>query len=220
MSDGGLRRTPAPTNVLPPTLNPCVADMSERCRPGILLLTLLGLLTPCALEAQVRRGRAVDPDRPPWMPISIGPRAGYDERARGMVLGAQIHLPILRNGLVELVPTADVVFPNNAREYQYNLELVYVSGGRTGGLYGGGGVGYRDTVLNGTPADPRNTIFGYSLVLGVRSGIADLFQTQLELRWIFLEDTNVRPVPVTLGINFPLWRGFATEFVGVPSRSG
>lgn len=180
--------------------------MSERYRSGILLLTLLGLVTPFGLEAQVRRGRAVDPDRAPWMPISIGPRAGYDQNARAAVLGAQIHLPLLRSGLVELVPTADIVFVNNAREYQYNLELVYVTGGRMGGLYGGGGVGYRDTVLNGTPTDPRTTIFGYSLVLGVRSGITGPFQVQIELRWIFLEDTTVRPAPVTLGINFPLWK--------------
>lgn len=123
-----------------------------------------------------------------------------------MVLGAQIHLPLLRNGLVELVPTADVIFPRNTREYQYNLELVYVSGGRRGGVYGGGGLGYRDTVLNGTPADPRSTIFGYSLVVGVRSPATGRFQTQIELRWIFLEDTTVRPVPVTIGLSFPLWR--------------
>ena len=180
--------------------------MSERYRSGILLLTLLRLVTPFGLEAQVRRGRSVDPDRLPRTPITIGARAGYDERARGAVLGAQIHLPLLRNGFVELVPTADIVFVTNAREYQYNLELVYVTGGRSGGLYGGGGAGYRDTVLNGTPTDPRSTIFGYSLVVGVRSGSAARFQTQFELRWIFLEDTNVRPVPVTLGINFPLWR--------------
>ena len=180
--------------------------MSERYTSGILLLTLLGLVTPIGLEAQVRRGRAVDPDRLPWTPISIGPRAGYDEKARGAVLGAQIHLPLLRNGLVELVPTADIIFVTNAQEYQYNLELVFVTAGRRGGLYGGGGVGYRDTVLGGTPADPRSNIFGYSLVLGVRSGTAARFQTQVEVRWIYLEDTTVRPFPVTFGINFPLWR--------------
>ena len=179
--------------------------MSERYRSSILLLALLGLVTPCGLEAQVRRGRAVDPDRLPWTPISIGPRAGYDERARGTVLGAQIHLPLLRNGLVELVPTADIVFVRNGQEYQYNLELVYVTGGRRGGLYGGGG-GYRDTFLGGAATEPRRTIFAYSLVVGVKSGVASRFQTQFEVRWIFLEDTSVRPVPLTIGINFPLWR--------------
>ncbi len=182
-----------------------MTGIRERYRSGILLLTLLGLVTPFGLEAQVRRGRAAAPDHPPWTPISIGPRAGYDQKARGQVLGAQIHLPIMRNGRIELVPSADIVFLANARDYQYNLDLVYVTGGRRGGLYGGGGVGYRDTVPDATAADPRSTIFGYSLVLGVRSGITGPFETQIEIRWIFLEELDFRPVPLTLGINFPLW---------------
>jgi hypothetical protein len=83
---------------------------------------------------------------------------------------------------------------------------VYVTGGRQGGLYAGGGVGWRDTVINATSTEPRSNLLAYSLVVGATSGPAARLRTQLELRWIFLEGTTFRPIPVTLGVSLPLWR--------------
>jgi hypothetical protein len=177
--------------------------MPQRHRVGILLLALLGILGPVTLEAQVRRGRAVD-TRPPWAPITVGVRAGYDQNANGEVLGADVRLPLLRNGVLELVPSAEVIFDSRAKEQQYSLELVYVVGGRTGGPFFGGGAGYRTTVFGTSPEEPRNTLFGYSVVAGARSQFGPL-QTQLQLRWIFLDEITLRPLPITLGLSLPLW---------------
>lgn len=180
--------------------------MPQRLLSPILILALLALVVPVELEAQVRRGRASQQQQS-WAPITVGIRAGYDNNARGELLGAQARLPILRSGLVQVMPSADVTFLSGAREYQYNLEVLYVTGGREGGLYLGGGVGYRDSVVEGTPEEPRRTLFDYSIVAGVTSAVSGTFQIQFELRWIFLQDiqSDFRPIPLTLGVNVPLW---------------
>ena len=79
-----------------------------------------------------------------WAPVSIGGRVGYDNKQRDEVLGAQIHIPVVRSGVVEFLPNVDATFRPLFNEYQINLEAVYVLGDRTGGgLYAGGGVGFR-----------------------------------------------------------------------------
>lgn len=178
--------------------------MIERYRTRVLLLALLGLCGPIGLDAQVRRGRANDV-RSPWAPISLGARFGYDTSQNTQAIGAQVHLPILRSGRLALLTGADLVFLRGGAEKQYGAELVYVGGGQRGGLYGGGGIGYRQTSF-GSGGSGRDTFFGYSIVVGVRSGTRGLFETRLEFRTLFLVDSDLRPQLATFGINFPLWR--------------
>lgn len=172
----------------------------------------LGLVLTLALvggsvyeaEAQVRRGRDPQPVER-WAPPSVGVRAGWDQRANAELLGAQLRIPVLRSGIVQLVPSADIAFLQGAKEYQYSAEVSWVPGGRRGGPFVTGGVGWRDSVFSAdASADARNTFFGYILGAGVKSQVGPL-EFELGLRWIFLNDTSYRPSPATVGINYPFW---------------
>ena len=182
--------------------------MSDELLRPLLLMALIAVSAPAGLDAQVRRGRASQAAPGAWAPISVGVHAGYDDASRAELAGARAFLPLIRSGRLQAIPGADVVFLSGARDYQYSADLVYVTGGAGGGLYAGGGIGWRDSVVDGTPADPRNTFFTYNVVVGLQSGMVGPFQTQLQIRWIFLQDVvaDFRPVSFTLGISFPLWR--------------
>lgn len=200
-------RTSAPA---PPAL-PGVGRLAVPALPARALraaLLLLGLLAwlPTDAEAQVRRGRATEDEGPTWAPVAIGVRFGWDGPANGEVLGAHVRIPVLRSGVLELVPSAEVVFPPGTKEYQYNLEAVYVTGGARGGPFVGGGVGWRDAVLADIDLeDPRETYFAWIAVVGLKGGVGPL-QLEAAFRWSFLDGTSYRPNPATLGLNFPLWR--------------
>ena len=94
---------------------------SRRCLP-LLLALALSFAAPVALAAQ----GAQDEFPGPWAPPSLGVRGGYDNQQRRYVLGGQLRLPVLPRGQVELMPNVDVTFARGLKEYQYNLELVYV----------------------------------------------------------------------------------------------
>ena len=216
MDRGGLRRSegrPHVASVRP--LDARAAQPDERHQMklslvgslgGLLLLSLLGTGGPSGLHAQRDGAQALAGTQ--WAPISIGARAGWDGKSRALVLGAQLRIPILRNGSVELMPNADITFRTRLKEYQLNLELVYVAGRdeEGAGLYGGGGVGFRNS-LDGDPTTAaRETFLGYSLVGGARSArILGPLTAQVEFRWIFLSETQLNPQHVTFGINYPLW---------------
>lgn len=176
--------------------------LPRMARFGLLCTLLLLVTTPA--ESQVRRGRAAQTG-PRWAPVSIGARFGWDQGANGEVVGAQLRIPIVRTGLVEVVPGIAAVFPNQGREYQYNLEAHYVPGGLRGGVFVGAGAGWRNTVFGGTTAEPRQTLFGWNVVAGGKTLLGSL-QFEAQIRWIFLQDTQYRPNSATLGINFPFWR--------------
>lgn len=155
-------------------------------------------------ESQVRRGRDPEPVQR-WTPPSVGVRGGWDQRANAELLGAQVRIPVLRSGIVQLVPSADVAFLQGVKEYQYGAEVSWVPGGRRGGVFVTGGVGWRDSVFSADGStDSRRTFFGYVLGAGVKSQVGPL-EFELGLRWIFLDDTSYRPSPATVGINYPLW---------------
>lgn len=177
--------------------------MSIRPTRPIVCAALVAALLPSAVDGQFRRGRAQE-DVAAWAPFVAGIKAGYDQNANGEVLGAMMRLPVLRSGILELMPSADVTFLNGAKEYQYGVDLVWVSGGGAGGPFAGVGLGYRHSVIATTPGDPTQRLLAYSLAAGVRTGFGGPFQLQLELRWIFPEDVTFRPTPITLGIGFPL----------------
>ena len=167
-----------------------------------LAIALLTFLTPLATEAQ-RRG-SQQPAAASWPSITIGVKAGYDNSAKAEVLGAQVRIPLLRNGAVELMPTADVTFPTGLNEYQYAVEALYLLSGRRGGLYVGGGLAFRNTIFGADPNLPRETRQGYSVVLGSKFGGGGSFGAQLEIRWVFIEQSPIDPQVITFGVNIPL----------------
>ena len=125
-----------------------------------LTVALLTLGTPLASEGQVTGPG--EPTAAPWASITVGAKAGYDNNANAELLGAQLRLPLLRRGSLELMPSADVTFVTGLREYQYSVEALYNLGGPRGGVYFGGGLAFRNTIYGRDFNRPRETIKGYS----------------------------------------------------------
>jgi hypothetical protein len=163
-------------------------------------LVVVAVLMPADGSAQVRRGRALEPEAPPWAPIAIGVRFGYDQEVRTQILGGGLRIPIVRNGVLEFNPNADIVFVNGPNEHSYNLDLAYVPGGARGGLVLAGGVGWRESSFG-----LGETFFGYNLGLGGKSNLGPV-QIEALIRWAFLQGTEFQPNTVSLGLNYPLWR--------------
>jgi hypothetical protein len=105
------------------------------------------------------------------------------------------------------MPNADITFLTGLKEYELNLEVVYVTSGRAGGLYFGGGLAFRNSIYGDDASSPRETRQGYSAVVGLKAATGELFGSQVEFRWIFLPDADFDPRQITLGINFSLWGG-------------
>lgn len=172
---------------------------------SLLILAAFLVVGQQAADAQVRRGRALD-TRPRWAPISVGARFGWDQAANGETAGVQVRIPLVRNGTFEFVPSADLIFPNRPRETQYNLELMYVPGGTRGGVFLGGGLGWRETTFGASgPGVPATRRSGYTLAIGGTTNLGPII-VEATLRWAFLKDITYRPNPATLGISVPLWR--------------
>ena len=134
----------------------------------------------------------------------MGIRLGSDNNQRDEVVGAGVRLPVLPGGEIELMGNADVTFLRNLKEYEFNAEVVYVHGGRAGGLYAGGGLGFRNTVF--PDSVDRRTELGYTLVAGVRFATLGIIVPQVETRWIFIEDAPLTYQTLTVGVNLALWR--------------
>lgn len=171
-----------------------------------VLVLVLALLAPRALVAQIGAGSREDAPGP-WAPPSLGIRGGYDNKQQSWMLGAQLRLPILPGGQVELMPNADVTFLTGLKEYQYNLEAVYVLDGRAGGLYLGGGVGLRSTIFE--TGSGRETKPGFTVVGGFRIVGLGLIVPQLEYRFVSINAAPINYQQVTLGVNLSLWQPVA-----------
>ena len=167
-----------------------------------LALALGLLLAPPSVSAQLRRRSA--PGRG-WAPPQIGVHFGYDYNSTGSVAGAQLRIPVIPSGFVELVSSGDITFLTGFKVYEYGVDAVVLSGGRRGGLYLGGGVVWRDTIYPET-APARATKRWPDIVAGLRTGQLGVLPitTQIETRWVFV-DTPVHPRYLSLGLNLPLW---------------
>jgi len=181
-------------------------------RSVFLILPLFVLSTAAATEAvsaQAVPGQEPVPG-PGWAPPSFGVRLGYDNKQRDQLLGGQVRLPVLPDGTIELMGSMDVTFLRNLHEYQYNLEGAYVLDGRAGGLYAGGGLGWRNTIYpDGT--NQRHTEMGFTALIGFRLVGLGLLVPQLEYRWVFIDAAPFTYQSLSLGVNLALWRP-------VPSR--
>lgn len=169
-------------------------------RSTALASLLLLALVPATAHAQRFQGQAAQRG---WPPATVGIRAGYDYNSTGSVVGAQIRVPILPSGHVEVVPNGEVTFLTGLKEYQYGVDAVLLSGGRSGGLYAGGGIAWRSTIYEGSDRETRRAP---TVVVGARSSalFGAPFGTQIEMRWSFPEG-DFKPRTLSLGVNFPLW---------------
>lgn len=172
---------------------------TSRSLAALLLLAVVA----SDLDAQVRRGRE-NTDAVRWAPVAVGVHGGYDQRANAEVLRAAVRIPVVRSGVVELVPGADVAFLRTSKDYQYGAELAWVPGGTRGGVIVAAGVAWRDTPIEATSPGGRNTFFGYVLGGGAKSPVGPL-ELEVGVRWVFLNDTDYRPNMATIGVNLPLW---------------
>lgn len=174
-----------------------------RTRTLCLVAAALALV-PHAAHAQ-RRGVGPGSDGGDgWPPILAGVRAGYDYSSTSSLVGAQLRIPVLPSGFVELVPNGSITFLTGLKEYQWGVEAVLLSGGSQGGFYAGGGLGWRNTIYGDGPQ--RETRTAPTAVAGLRTGSAfgSPIGTQIEMRWTFV-DGPFRPRVITFGVNVPLW---------------
>jgi hypothetical protein len=181
----------------------------SRTRTLALSLVLAGTAIAFdSLSAQVGPG-AQDQTPSGWAPPSFGLRFGWDNQQQSQMVGAQMRLPIVRGGEIELMPNMDISFLRGLREYQYNIEAVYVLDGRAGGLYGGGGLGIRNSVF--MDGEGPRTELGYTGVAGIRIVNLGLVVPQIEYRWVFIRDAPITYQQLTLGLSVALWRPVAAR---------
>jgi hypothetical protein len=159
---------------------------------------------PHALQAQFPVGGPAG-DATGWAPVGVGARVGYDNAQSAPMVGAVIRIPVVPSGSFEFMPNADITFLDGFEVYQLNLEAVYMSQGRRGGFYSGGGIGFRNGVFAANPNDPRTTERVFSIVVGGRFGGLGWVRPEFEVRFI-LQDEQVRdPRTVMAGVSVPLW---------------
>lgn len=186
------------------TASPVFSDPGPRGRRA--LLPVAAFLAVCLLApAPVRAQQPGADGASPWPPISVGARFGYDQSANGEVVGAQVRIPVLRSGVLEVVPNGDITFLSRLREYGLNVDVVYVRGGSRGGFYLGGGFAMRNSIFGIDPGEERSNELGYGAVVGLKTGAGGGIGTQVEFRWSFLPGVDYDPRAVTLGVNIPLW---------------
>ena len=170
-----------------------------------LALVLLGAALPDPLAAQLGGGPILEggPSRG-WLP-SVGVRGGFDYRNTDVSIGALLRLPVP----VPLVPLAitgggDLVFHDNLTDRQGMVDLT----AEVFGISVGGGPVWLNTVFDEVDA-PRETRTGYTLLAGFH-GRGAPFGTDLEFRWVFVDD--IEPRYIMLAFTFtpgaPRRRGF------------
>jgi hypothetical protein len=172
-------------------------------RSSSLSLALAASLLPVAAEAQFtdasREGEGG------WAAASVGARVGYDNAQSRPVVSAVLRIPVLPSGRVELLPNGEITFLPGFRQYQLNVELVYLTGGRGGGFYVGGGAGVRRGVFGADPTvDPENEQT-LSIVAGLRFGGLGRLRPEVEARWIFQDEQFRDPRVVLFGASVALW---------------
>ena len=165
-------------------------------------LTLAAAATPRSAAAQL----GPQEESAGWPAVEIGARAGYDNVQRQEVLGALLRIPVLPNGTVELVPSGDVTFLRGLKEYQLNVEAVYLLlAADDGGLYLGGGMGLRNTIPSTNLTGGRDSFTTWSIVVGIKLMNLERVNPMLEFRRIFAGELAVDPQMLSIGVTFELW---------------
>jgi opacity protein-like surface antigen len=140
-----------------------------------------------------------------WPGPEVGVRVGYDNSQKQEVLGALLRIPVIRSGHVELIPGGDVTFLPTIEEYQFNLEAVYLLSGRNGGFYGGGGIGWRNSLPSSDLAGDKQTFTTYSVVAGIKFPGVGPLSLLFEFRRIIADELELDPQLLAFGATIPLW---------------
>lgn len=173
----------------------------RRCRGCLLVAgTALAAVAPASAASQLRPEQETG-----WRAVEIGVRVGYDNALREELVGGLLRIPILPNGSIELVPSADVTFLSGLKEYQLNAEAIYLWLSPDGGLYAGGGFGFRNTIPPESPEGAREYITTYSLVVGLKLTNLPRVNPMLEFRRVFASDLEVDPQHFVIGLTVELW---------------
>jgi hypothetical protein len=106
--------------------------------------------------------------------------------------------------MVELMPNADITFLHGSKDYEYSVDVSWVSGGRSGGLYLGAGPALRRGIFDDSGV--TETRRGWDIVVGLKTmpGRRIPIGIQLEERWAFMR-LPINPRVLSVGINVPLW---------------
>jgi hypothetical protein len=173
--------------------------------PARLLVLVLLLALPAGAQSQRRPAPPPPGSSPGWTPAMLGFRFGYEDRSNASVVGAQLRVPILPSGIVEVVPNGDITFLRGLKEYQWGADATWVSSGRRGGLYAGVGAIWRNSIYADSTTT-RETRGGWDVVVGLKTmpGGSLPVGIQLEERFVFV-NVPFKPRVLSFGVNFPLW---------------
>ena len=160
---------------------------------------------PPSLDAQFRRGRQAEAV-PRWAPISIGAKVGWDSQANATAVGGHVRIPVVRDGTIELYPSAEAILLTGTKEYQYNLDAAWVPGG-VGGVcvcWCGRRVGETLSLawMSGIP-DKRSSA---STHLEAVKRILDQCRSNSCCVGRSSTKRSNQPNSASIGLNFPLWR--------------
>jgi hypothetical protein len=173
---------------------------------GFLVTSLAALLwLASAADARAQLREPLGETTGGWAPVGVGVRVGTDNQLHDYVAGALLWIPLVPSGVVQFMPNMDVTFVSGANAYEYNIELAYLTGGREGGLYAGGGIGFRKARFSPNPAVGRESARAYTVVLGVKLGGFGRLSPQIETRWVFVNKTGINPQQLTIGASVALW---------------
>ena len=131
----------------------------------------------------------------------IGIHAAYNWTDKTLGLGLQARFPL--SPKLDLAPSGDLYFKDDATRGQLNLDVIGPFGEQGKGGYFGFGLGI---VRNGGSGTVTNTTrIGPNLVLGVTSTKPTSFPARpyFEARWTIITGPN--PFQVAAGLNFKLF---------------
>jgi hypothetical protein len=165
--------------------------------PLALVVLALGL-APASARAQLLPGFGGAQRGGGLSPVAAA-RLGWSIRDSSPSAGVQLRLPLPIPALRPAVTVGgDVVFQTGLEEVQGTADLTL---GMFAPLYAGGGPALLNSIF-GDAAD-RETKLGFTLVGGIGGGRVGPLLTQLEFRWLRVDELSPRFFMLTLG--YPLF---------------
>jgi hypothetical protein len=156
----------------------------------------LGALAPAAARAQFIPGPVNQGG--PTRAVIVGPRLGWSIRDSSPALGGQLRVPFpIARVRPAITVGGDVVFQSGLREFQGTADATF---GFFAPLYVGGGAAVLNSVFD--DGNERATKLGFSVVGGIGGGRVGPFLTQIEFRYLKVDELSPRFITLTLG--YPL----------------
>jgi hypothetical protein len=160
---------------------------------SVFLLLLLALTAP---PVQAQFGSRPRQARPRAEAFMVVPRGGIDFEYQDGVVGLLLRVPTRVIPGVALQAAGDLTFVESGTSRRLALDVVY----DFRGLRVGGGPVFRNGFWVDSQA-VRDTRSGFSLLLGVGGSVLgrSAITTEIEARFVWVDDLN--PRPVTLGLS-------------------